>query len=358
MVFGGDLSSFDITKVLPEALSYCDRLQQQQQQAEHRSDDTDLPSDDEAELEVEPPPPLRCKVCGTEGHKAGYVGAHYIDCCEKACFLCKVVGHTTLECAHRHRLLSISGKEPSVYYQRQHNRAQHLATSYARMLNECAGRGTRLRQSQLPVPLPSERAGTGSAKGAWSMSSMFRLHERRVSVMMFHPSQPELLLTGDGGGSVTAHKWRLAAVIGLDVSDASTTTTPQQQPQVRLPHAMPVHDFQVSGIATLPGCNDVISAALDGFVRSTDLITEASTTLLQMNSAEYGSSRQWCAFHSLGVTQSAALCGDNNGKCWLVDPRTTKRAGVAQLHGSGVKLLSLAVNPMQTDLLMSTGNDR
>eukprot|EP00878_Enallax_costatus_P041646 GHUV01048478.1.p1 GENE.GHUV01048478.1~~GHUV01048478.1.p1 ORF type:complete len:146 (+),score=35.98 GHUV01048478.1:320-757(+) len=44
---------------------------------------------------------LVCHVCGHKGHKAGFVGATYLDCPNKPCYLCKEVGHTTATCPHR-----------------------------------------------------------------------------------------------------------------------------------------------------------------------------------------------------------------------------------------------------------------
>uniref|UniRef100_A0A803LXC4 Protein DAMAGED DNA-BINDING 2 n=1 Tax=Chenopodium quinoa TaxID=63459 RepID=A0A803LXC4_CHEQI len=42
-----------------------------------------------------------CKVCKKAGHQAGFQGATYIDCPMKPCFLCKLPGHTTMNCPHR-----------------------------------------------------------------------------------------------------------------------------------------------------------------------------------------------------------------------------------------------------------------
>jgi hypothetical protein len=40
------------------------------------------------------------QVCGQRGHKAGFVGAVYVDCPNKPCYLCKQPGHTTATCPH------------------------------------------------------------------------------------------------------------------------------------------------------------------------------------------------------------------------------------------------------------------
>ena len=44
---------------------------------------------------------LFTQVCGKRGHNAGFVGAVYVDCPNKPCYLCKQPGHTTATCPHR-----------------------------------------------------------------------------------------------------------------------------------------------------------------------------------------------------------------------------------------------------------------
>lgn len=41
------------------------------------------------------------QVCGKTGHRAGFVGATYVDCPNKPCYLCKQRGHTTATCPFR-----------------------------------------------------------------------------------------------------------------------------------------------------------------------------------------------------------------------------------------------------------------
>lgn len=42
-----------------------------------------------------------CAVCGQTGHTAGFVGAVYVDCPVKPCYLCKKSGHTAATCPFR-----------------------------------------------------------------------------------------------------------------------------------------------------------------------------------------------------------------------------------------------------------------
>lgn len=42
-----------------------------------------------------------CAVCGQTGHTAGFIGAVYVDCPVKPCYLCKKSGHTAATCPFR-----------------------------------------------------------------------------------------------------------------------------------------------------------------------------------------------------------------------------------------------------------------
>lgn len=41
------------------------------------------------------------QVCGQHGHTAGFIGAKYIDCPNKPCYLCGQQGHSTMTCPFR-----------------------------------------------------------------------------------------------------------------------------------------------------------------------------------------------------------------------------------------------------------------
>ena len=41
------------------------------------------------------------QVCGKAGLNAGFVGALYLDCPNRPCYLCKLQGHTTASCPYR-----------------------------------------------------------------------------------------------------------------------------------------------------------------------------------------------------------------------------------------------------------------
>lgn len=49
--------------------------------------------------------PARLQVCGKRGHSAGFVGAKYVDCPNKPCYLCGKQGHSTMTCPFRQALL-------------------------------------------------------------------------------------------------------------------------------------------------------------------------------------------------------------------------------------------------------------
>jgi hypothetical protein len=46
-------------------------------------------------------PPPCMQVCGERGHSAGFVGAKYLDCPNKPCYLCSGRGHSTMTCPFR-----------------------------------------------------------------------------------------------------------------------------------------------------------------------------------------------------------------------------------------------------------------
>jgi hypothetical protein len=133
-MFGGSLSNFDLSQVLPKALAQREQSRRLQTSLSSDSEDEQTPESDEYAAEAAVPEdaaPVQCKICGSTTHKAGFVGAHYIDCCDKACYLCKKEGHTTLECAHRVRLSTFASlTEPSEYSRKQKLQAAAQATAF------------------------------------------------------------------------------------------------------------------------------------------------------------------------------------------------------------------------------------
>jgi DNA damage-binding protein 2 len=314
-MFGGNLSNFDLSQVLPKALAH-------REQSRRTSLSSDSEDEQEAEYDgyaaeavAEAAAPVQCKICGSTTHKAGFVGAHYIDCCDKACYLCKKEGHTTLECAHRVRLSTFASlTEPSEYTRRQRLQAAAQATAFARVLHNRAATGRQLRPwSYRQLPPPADRAAASGANGQWQMSSQLRVHSRRVTALMFHLLNSSTVVSGDGAGEISAYNWRAAAAaaIGTAVDDSDAPNV-----QILAPAAVAAHTAQVNGIAVLPNSDAILSCALDGIVKSTDLDSESSATLLQLNpdSSSFVSESQWQAFHSMTVTHNGAvLSGDNKG---------------------------------------------
>ena len=134
-----------------------------------------------------------------------------------------------------------------------------------------------------------------------------------MTALMFHLLHSSTVVSGDGAGEISAYNWRAAAAaaIGTAVDDSDAPNV-----QILAPAAVAAHTAQVNGIAVLPNSDAILSCALDGIVKSTDLDSESSATLLQLNpdSSSFVSESQWQAFHSMTVTHNGAvLSGDNKG---------------------------------------------
>lgn len=135
-----------------------------------------------------------CPVCKQRGHRAGFVGAVYVgalraeassaacarrpshaycllcaDCPNKPCYLCKTPGHSTSTCPYRAvpaARLSTGGKV--------------LAQLMSRELGS------------------SRMVGWLHRRSAWGVTDVAsKVHDRRVSVLAFHPRQPHVLISGD-----------------------------------------------------------------------------------------------------------------------------------------------------------------
>jgi WD40 repeat protein len=146
------------------------------------------------------------------------------------------------------------------------------------------------------------------------MSSQLRVHSRRVTALAFHPLHTSTVVSGDGAGEISAYNWRAAAAAAIGLTADDDGDAPHVQ--VLAPTAVAAHTAQVNGIAVLHGSDAVLSCALDGLLESTDLDSQSSATLLQLNpdSSSFVSESQWQAFHSMTISHiGAVLTGDNKG---------------------------------------------
>ncbi|GKV26200.1 hypothetical protein SLEP1_g35543 [Rubroshorea leprosula] len=115
-----------------------------------------------------------CKVCKKAGHEAGFKGATYIDCPMKPCFLCKMPGHTTMTCPHR--VVTEHGVIPAPHRDTQ-NPVEFV---FGRQLKP---RITRFKPAYV---IPDQ-----------VHCAAIRYHSRWVTCLEFHPTNNNILLSGD-----------------------------------------------------------------------------------------------------------------------------------------------------------------
>ncbi|XP_057512577.1 protein DAMAGED DNA-BINDING 2-like isoform X2 [Actinidia eriantha] len=258
-----------------------------------------------------------CKVCKRTGHEAGFKGATYIDCPMKPCFLCKMPGHTTMTCPHR--IATEHGVIPAPH-RTTHNSLDYV---FERQLRPS------IAKIKPAFVIPDE-----------VNCAVIRYHSRRVTCLEFHPTNNNILLSGDKKGQ-------------LGVWDY-----------------VKVHEKIVYG--NVHGCilnnmkfnstNDgtVYTASSDGTIGCTDLETGISLSLMNLNPGGWQGPSSWRMLYGLDVNleKGLLLVADNFGFLYLVDMRSNNKIGEATLiHKKGSKVVGLHCNPVQPDLLLSCGND-
>ena len=115
---------------------------------------------------------------------SGFVGAVYMDCQNKPCYLCGVMGHSTRTCPYRvapgHGCVPAAGASGDGL----------LSTLRKREA------GGRCRPAHRVPP------------GRWQIqSAVLKLHARRVTCLEFHPTLDHLVLSGDKHGQVAVWDW-------------------------------------------------------------------------------------------------------------------------------------------------------
>lgn len=258
-----------------------------------------------------------CKVCKRTGHQAGFQGATYIDCPMKPCFLCKLPGHTTVNCPHRAAMEF--GVIPASR-KRTHNSLDYVFE----------------RQMRHKVP---------SIKPAFVIPdevdcAVIRYHSRRVTCLEFHPTNNNILLSGDKKGQLGV--WDFSKVYEKTVYGN-------------------IHSCLLNNMKFSPA-NDgtVYAASSDGTVSCTDLETGLSTSLMDLNPNGWQGGNSWRMLYGmdLNAEKGVVLVADNFGFLHLVDVRSNSKKGDSILiHKKGTKVVGLHCNPVQPDLLLSCGND-
>ncbi|KAF4358811.1 hypothetical protein G4B88_023095 [Cannabis sativa] len=258
-----------------------------------------------------------CKVCKKAGHEAGFKGATYIDCPMKPCFLCKMPGHTTMSCPHR--IATEFGVIPASHK----CSSNQLFYVFERQLGHT-------RSQVKPVRIIPDQV----------CCAVIRYHSRRVTTLEFHPTNNNILLSGDKKGQVGV--WDFGKVYEKIVYGN-------------------IHSCIVNNMRFSPA-NDgtVYAASSDGTISCTDLETGISLSLLNLNPDGWQGPNSWRMLYGMDLNKerNAVLVADNFGYLYSVDIRSNTKTGEAILiHKRGSKVVGLHCNPVQPDLLLSCGND-
>ncbi|CAH9129226.1 unnamed protein product [Cuscuta epithymum] len=258
-----------------------------------------------------------CKVCKRTGHEAGFKGATYIDCPMKPCFLCKMPGHTTMFCPHR--VSTEFGVVPSP----RRNKENPLEYFFQRQIQP------HIHPIRPTFVIPDQ-----------VQCAVIRYHSRRVTCLEFHPTNHNILLSGDKKGQLGV--WDFVKVHEKMVYGN-------------------IHGCILNNMKFSPA-NDgsVYAASSDGTVSYTDIETGISLSLMNLNPDGWQGASTWRMLYGLDVNpeRNVALIADNFGYLYMVDVRSNSVIGEPILiHKKSSKVVGLHCNPFQPDLLLSCGND-
>lgn len=258
-----------------------------------------------------------CKVCKRTGHEAGFKGATYIDCPMKPCFLCKMPGHTTMTCPHR------VATEYGVVPAPRRNTHSSLDYVFHRQLRP------RIPKMKPEFVIPDQ-----------VNCAVIRYHSRRVTCLEFHPTNDNILLSGDKKGQLGV--WDFCKVYEKTVySD--------------------IHGCILNNMKLNPR-NDgtVYTCSSDGTACCVDMETGISLSLMNLNPNGWQGPSTWRMLYGLDINldKGVVLVADNFGSLYTVDVRSNNLTGEPILiHKKGSKVVGLHCNPLQPDLLLSCGND-
>ncbi|MCD9644522.1 DNA damage-binding protein 2 [Datura stramonium] len=258
-----------------------------------------------------------CKVCKKTGHEAGFRGATYIDCPMKPCFLCKMPGHTTMTCPHR------VATEYGIVPAPRKNTTNPLEFVFQRQL-----------QPRVP-PIKPAHVIPDQVHCA-----VIRYHSRRVTCLEFHPTNNNILLSGDKKGQLGI--WDFGKVHEKTVYGN-------------------IHNCILNNMKFNP-TNDgsIYAASSDGTISCTDLETGISLSVMNLNPNGWEGPSSWRMLYGLDVNsdKSVVLVADNFGYLYMADIRSNNVMSKPTLiHKKGTKVVGLNCNPLQPDLLLSCGND-
>ncbi|XP_016432567.1 protein DAMAGED DNA-BINDING 2 [Nicotiana tabacum] len=258
-----------------------------------------------------------CKVCKKTGHEAGFRGATYIDCPMKPCFLCKMPGHTTMTCPHR------VATEYGIVPAPRKNTTTSLEFVFQRQLQP------RLPPIKPAYVIPDQ-----------VHCAVIRYHSRRVACLEFHPTNNNILLSGDKKGQLGI--WDFGKVHEKTIYGN-------------------IHNCILNNMKFNPtNGGSIYAASSDGTISCTDLETGISLSLMNLNPNGWEGPSRWRMLYGLDVNsdKSVVLVADNFGYLYMADMRSNNIISKPTLiHKKGTKVVGLNCNPLQPDLLLSCGND-
>ncbi|KAF3333661.1 protein DAMAGED DNA-BINDING 2 [Carex littledalei] len=259
-----------------------------------------------------------CKVCKRKGHKAGFKGAIYIDCPMKPCFLCKKPGHTTMTCPHRVTM------EHGVIPAQKTNTKTSIDYVFQRELK------AKLPYMVKPKYVIPNQLECGNV----------RFHARRITCLEFHPTNDNVILSGDKKGALGI--WDYVKLHEKTVYDS-------------------IHSCIVNNIKfDLKNDDKLYMASSDGTVSYTDIVTGLSSCLLDVNPNGWHGPKTWHMLYGMDMSneKGLVLVADNFGYLYMVDKCSNKMVEKPiRIHKKGSKITGLHFNPARPDLLLSCGND-
>ncbi|GAB2274461.1 DNA damage-binding protein 2 [Dionaea muscipula] len=258
-----------------------------------------------------------CKVCKRTGHQAGFQGATYIDCPMKPCFLCKLHGHTTMTCPHRVAM------EHGVVPAPPRNSGHSVDYVFKRQI-----------KSNVPLIKPAfiipDQVDCG----------VIRYHSRRITCLEFHPTNNDILLSGDKSGQ-------------LGVWDFNKVSEKTVYGNV---HGCILNNMRFSSVNS----GAVYASSSDGTVSYTDIETGISEPLVNLNPNGWRGPRNWRMLYGLDVNAEKGIvfAADSFGFLYTLDIRTNNQTGgPLRIHKKGSKVTGINCNPVHPELLLSCGND-
>ena len=261
------------------------------------------------------------------------MGSVYVDCPERACYLCKKKGHTTATCPFR---VSEGG---AAITSSSAAGSQRDLSAVLRLLH----RETRASRTSSPPPVAY------SPPPLWRVSAaVLKLHSRRVTAMEFHPAKSNLIVSGDKKGQLAF--WDCEKVSERTVLDQGA-----------------VHMWLVTALRFLPQHRDyVFSSAVDGRVCQTCCDTFQHSKVGDLNHGvvwEEGEGGEgpadWRSAYAMEACPSRGVLfvGDDLGRVTLIDPRTQGVQGRMQAAKVKQKLCALGLSSGDPNLLATGGND-